>query len=330
MSNRLIAAADGSALGNPGPAGWAWYIDESRWAAGGWEHGTNNMGELMAVLDLLRATRAAGPLTILCDSQYVINSVTKWMAGWKRKGWKKGDGKPVLNLELMQAIDAEMTGEASGGGKRDVTFEWVKGHAGHPLNEAADRLANGAALTYQKGGVPDPGPGLGGGAETAAAAPVRQGGPSGRAGGTEGSATASSPTRTHASSARGQRDSQAEQGALLDELEPSELDRVIDLERALLESDVRSSPRMMDRLLHPQWSEFGAGGRVISREDVVAGLGEANVDLEVLDASFVADHVVLLRWRAHSDHGTSLRTSVWVREGDRWRQRHHQGTAEGA
>src|SRR5690625_3235962 len=103
----ITAAADGSALGNPGPAGWAWYIDENTWRAGGWPHGTNNMGELKAVLDLLEATAvdADQHLLVLCDSQYVINSITKWMPGWKRKGWRKKDGKPVLNVELLQAID---------------------------------------------------------------------------------------------------------------------------------------------------------------------------------------------------------------------------------
>jgi ribonuclease HI/GNAT superfamily N-acetyltransferase len=137
-------------------------VDESTWACGGWPYGTNNQGELTAVLDLLRQTAHTGePLLIYCDSKYVINSVTKWMAGWKRKGWKKADGKPVLNVEIMRELDAAMQG-------RDVRFEWVKGHSGHPLNEAADRLANGAALAYQVGGVPDPGPGFAG----AAAAPV--------------------------------------------------------------------------------------------------------------------------------------------------------------
>ena len=94
----IIASADGSALGNPGPAGWAWYIDPTSWHAGGWAHGTNNMGELTAVLDLLECTRHRRdePLTVYCDSQYVINSITKWMPGWKKKGWKKRDGKPCL------------------------------------------------------------------------------------------------------------------------------------------------------------------------------------------------------------------------------------------
>lgn len=150
----LTAAADGSALGNPGPAGWAWYIDDSNWRAGGWPHGTNNMGELQAVLDLLESTAELGePLRVLCDSQYVINSITKWMKGWKRKGWKKGDGKPVLNIDLMKALDAAMEG-------RDVTFEWVKGHSGHELNEAADVRANAAARAHQAGREPEAGPGL--------------------------------------------------------------------------------------------------------------------------------------------------------------------------
>ena len=74
------------------------------------------------------------------------------MAGWKRRGWKKGDGKPVLNVEIMQALDEAMAG-------RRVEFAWVKGHSGHPLNEAADRLANGAAAAWKQRG-PGAGPGL--------------------------------------------------------------------------------------------------------------------------------------------------------------------------
>ena len=86
----ITAAADGSSLSNPGPAGWAWYVSDDCWAAGGWRHGTNNMGELMAVLDLLRQTRGlADDLTVLCDSQYAIKCCTEWLPGWKRRGWKK-------------------------------------------------------------------------------------------------------------------------------------------------------------------------------------------------------------------------------------------------
>lgn len=153
----ITAAADGSALGNPGPAGWAWYVDDSTWAAGGWERATNNQGELMAVLDLLRATaHVDDDLHILCDSQYVINSVTQWMPGWKAKGWRKRDGKPVLNVDLLKEIDAALVG-------RRYRFEWVRGHVGHVMNEAADARARGAAEAFARGRTPDTGPGYPGG-----------------------------------------------------------------------------------------------------------------------------------------------------------------------
>ena len=149
----IIAAADGSALGNPGPAGWAWYVDEDCWAAGGWPESTNNRGELTAVLELLRATAGTGEdLLIQADSQYVINSLTKWRHGWKKRGWRKADGKPVLNDDLMKALDAELAG-------RTVRFEWVRGHVGHPLNEAADSRARAAATAYQQGRTVSAGPG---------------------------------------------------------------------------------------------------------------------------------------------------------------------------
>ncbi len=102
----IDAAADGSSLGNPGPSGWGWYVDADRWAAGGWPRGTNNMGELMAVLDLLRqSAKLPDDLRVHCDSRYVIDAVTKWTPAWKARGWRKADGQPVLNLELIQAID---------------------------------------------------------------------------------------------------------------------------------------------------------------------------------------------------------------------------------
>lgn len=163
----ITAAADGSALGNPGPNGWAWYIDDDNWAAGGSPHGTNNQGELQAVLELLRATAGTDEkLLIHCDSRYVIDSVTKWMPGWKRRGWRKSDGGPVLNRDLLEGIDEAIRG-------RDVEFSWVKGHAGHPLNEAADERANAAAKAYQQKQEPRRGPGFssasGGGAALAGA-----------------------------------------------------------------------------------------------------------------------------------------------------------------
>ncbi len=148
-----VVAVDGSALGNPGPAGWAWYVDENCWAAGGWPSSSNNRGELTALLELLKATAPTNEeLHVLADSQYVINSVTKWIAGWKANGWRKADKKPVVNVDLMQAIDKAITG-------RKVSFEWVRGHSGHPLNEAADDKARAAATAYQRHGSVERGPG---------------------------------------------------------------------------------------------------------------------------------------------------------------------------
>ena len=166
----ITAAADGSALGNPGPSGWAWYVDRDNWDAGGWKHATNNIGELTAVLELFRATaHLDDDLLILCDSQYVINCVSKWMPGWKKKGWRKADGKPVLNVELLKEIDEAIVG-------RRFRFEWVKGHAGHPLNEAADARARAASEAFARGASVPSGPGFGG-VRGGATSPVEAGDP---------------------------------------------------------------------------------------------------------------------------------------------------------
>ncbi len=192
----ITAAADGSALGNPGPNGWAWYIDDDNWAAGGSPHGTNNQGELRAVLELLQATAGISEkLMIECDSRYVIDSVTKWMPGWKRKGWRKSDGGPVLNRDLLEGIDEAIRG-------RDVEFSWVKGHAGHPLNEAADERANAAAKAYQAKQEPRRGPGFtmatDAGAAAAASAPIAAAAPASDASSATAPATASTPSATAA------------------------------------------------------------------------------------------------------------------------------------
>lgn len=155
----LNIAVDGSALGNPGPAGWAWYIDEDNWAAGGWAEATNNQGELQAVIEALKATsNTSANLHILADSQYVINSITKWMPGWKKKGWKKSDGKPVQNKDFMITLDQLMSQAESAG--RKISFEWVKGHADHELNEAADARAHAAATSFKNQTNTPAGPGL--------------------------------------------------------------------------------------------------------------------------------------------------------------------------
>ncbi|WP_432477608.1 RNase H family protein [Nocardioides sp. GXQ0305] len=292
----LVAAADGSALGNPGPAGWAWYVDDDCWASGGWPHGTNNMGELTAVLDLLQQSADLDDdLLVYCDSTYTIDLITKWMAGWKRRGWQKADKKPIKNLEIVQALDAAMEG------RRDrVHFEWVKGHSGHELNEAADRLANAAALAFQNGEQPPHGPGIDG----------RRG--------------------THDYQVTRPPEPDADLFSLGDD-EPSDEDQVVALERSLLTDEVRSDPAAVAALLDPGWTEVGRSGRVWTREDLLASIGPLPdpVDLEVLGVERVADGVLLLRWRAVAGSGpTTLRSSLWVRSPGGWRQRYHQGTPE--
>jgi len=295
----ILAAADGSALGNPGPAGWAWYADDEHWAAGGWPHGTNNQGELTAVLDLLEQTADVDDdLVIYCDSTYVIKSVTQWMPGWKRKGWKKGDGKPVMNVEIMKALDAAMAG-------RRVRFEWVKGHSGHELNEEADRLANGAATAYQKGRVPDPGPGWAG----------RETTPPERLVPVVAAPSAPEP------------DLFSELG---DAPALSDAEQVIALERALLRDETRSDAAAVAALLHPQWSEIGRSGRLWTREemlDEIGPLGE-EVTLDVITCMPVGPDTMLLTWRAVRDTETTLRSSLWRRRAGHWQQLFHQGTPE--
>ncbi|WP_018762138.1 ribonuclease HI family protein [Arthrobacter sp. 135MFCol5.1] len=368
----ITAAADGSALGNPGPAGWAWYVDDNCWRAGGWPHGTNNQGELMAVLDLLRATAhlPGEDLRILCDSQYVINSITKWMPGWKRKGWRKADGKPVLNVELLKELDRELAG-------RTYTFEWVKGHAGHSLNEAADERARAAATAYQQGVAARSGPGFpgahhpgasghsfeaqpqaGSGLQPAtldipAPAPARpaaagrpEAGPT-RADGRPAAAGQKGPA-----AGNGKQRAMPQPVSAYDELDLfSELDTeaqedaeaaqqagavapealVEQLERELLGPLVRGDIGRTAVLLHPDFMEIGSSGRVWTRDAMMMALEEdpgERTDIEVLGAERIGPGAVLLTYRSFARAGTTLRSSLWVLDGERWRLRFHQGTPE--
>jgi ribonuclease HI len=165
MVERVIAACDGAAKGNPGPAAWAFVVADGagvprRWQSGPLGHSTNNVGELTALEQLLAATDPATALEVRLDSTYVRDAVTKWLAGWKRNGWKTAGGKPVANRELIQRIDSLVQG-------RDVTFVYVPAHQvnGDPLNAIADKAASDAARTQRAAGgtsadlpVPDPVP----------------------------------------------------------------------------------------------------------------------------------------------------------------------------
>ncbi|QEV21730.1 ribonuclease H family protein [Streptomyces alboniger] len=153
MSDLIIAACDGAAKKNPGPAAWAWVVADAeghpqRWEAGPLGHSTNNVAELTALAELLEATDPAVPLEVRMDSQYAMNAVTKWIATWKRNGWLTAAKKPVANKDLVVRIDALLQGRA-------VTFRHVAAHRvdGDHLNAIADVAASDVATSQQPAGT---------------------------------------------------------------------------------------------------------------------------------------------------------------------------------
>ncbi len=146
----LFAYTDGACSGNPGPGGWGVLLQardgdkvvKQRELKGGEADTTNNRMELMAAIAALEALDRPSPITIITDSAYVKNGVTGWIHGWKRNGWRTASKKPVKNVDLWQRLD-----EAAA--RHDVTWEWVKGHAGHPENERADELARAGMAPFK-------------------------------------------------------------------------------------------------------------------------------------------------------------------------------------
>jgi ribonuclease HI len=135
-------ATDGACKGNPGPGGWGVLIrmgSREKELSGGEKLTTNNRMELMAAIEGLNALKRPCRVTLSTDSRYVMDGLTKWIHGWRKNGWKTADKKPVKNADLWQKlIDAAAP--------HRVEWVWVKGHAGHPDNERADKLASDAAL----------------------------------------------------------------------------------------------------------------------------------------------------------------------------------------
>ena len=128
---------DGACSGNPGPGGWGAILISGahrKEISGGEAGSTNNRMELMAAISALEALKRASDVELTTDSVYVRDGITKWIHGWKRNGWKTADKKPVKNAELWQRLEAAAK-------RHDVTWHWIKGHAGHPENERADALA---------------------------------------------------------------------------------------------------------------------------------------------------------------------------------------------
>ncbi len=135
-------ATDGACKGNPGPGGWGAVIRSGRHEkemSGGEAETTNNRMELTAVIEALNALKRPCRVTLSTDSRYVMDGLTRWIHGWLRNGWKTAAKKPVKNADLWQALIAAA-------GRHRIEWVWVKGHAGHPDNERADRLASDAAI----------------------------------------------------------------------------------------------------------------------------------------------------------------------------------------
>ncbi len=129
---------DGACKGNPGPGGWGVLLKRGnveKTLHGGEPLTTNNRMELMAVIEALRALTRPCKVTLHIDSQYVMKGMTEWIHGWKQRGWRTADKKPVKNADLWLLLDGLVA-------QHDITWHWVKGHAGDPGNERADLLAN--------------------------------------------------------------------------------------------------------------------------------------------------------------------------------------------
>ena len=137
---------DGACSGNPGPGGWGAilrYNGTEKELSGGEEHTTNNRMEMCAVLYALNALKEPCEVILTSDSKYVIDSITKgWVYGWQKKGWKKADGKPALNVDLWEQILPLLK-------KHEVEFNWIKGHAGHAENERCDEMAVAESQKYK-------------------------------------------------------------------------------------------------------------------------------------------------------------------------------------
>lgn len=141
---------DGSALANPrGAMGWAWADEDGRHDSGGARMGTNQIGELCAVLQAL-VSHPRGELLIITDSEYALNCSTRWAKAWEGNGWRTRDGRPVKNGDLVRAIRFLITRRAD-----PVHFSWTKGHAGNEGNELVDRLARDYAVGCEMGTVRD-------------------------------------------------------------------------------------------------------------------------------------------------------------------------------
>ena len=146
MSEKVQIFTDGACRGNPGPGGWGAVLrfgDKEKTLYGGESSTTNNRMELTAVIKALECLKGnKWPVEITTDSKYVLQGITEWIEGWKRRGWRNASKKPVLNAELWQRLDELVQ-------PFEIDWHWVKGHSGHPENERVDACAREQAEKYR-------------------------------------------------------------------------------------------------------------------------------------------------------------------------------------
>jgi ribonuclease HI len=147
VRGRVDIYTDGGCAPNPGPGGWGAILingNHRKELKGGEPHSTNNRMELMAAISALEALKRPCVVDIHTDSQYVRNGITQWIKNWKRNGWRTASKEPVKNVDLWQRLDTALH-------THEVRWHWVKGHAGHELNERADELVHEARAEMRAG-----------------------------------------------------------------------------------------------------------------------------------------------------------------------------------
>ena len=146
---RVTIFTDGACSGNPGPGGWGAILqfgDHTKELNGGEAHTTNNRMELMAAIAALEALMRPCTVDLHTDSQYLRNGIMSWIHGWKKNGWRTADKKPVKNVDLWQRLDTALA-------QHKIQWHWVKGHAGHAMNERADELARAGIVAIRSGAI---------------------------------------------------------------------------------------------------------------------------------------------------------------------------------
>lgn len=216
------------------------------------------------------------------------------MAGWKARGWKKADKKPVLNRDILEQLDKELA-------DRDITFKWVKGHAGHDLNEAADDRARAVATAFKKGTAPDEGPGFTLSAHNAKSA----------------ESTESTPV------------AEPHQDTTEASTESATIDTFARLEAELVSDEVRSQPDVAATYLADDFVEHGTSGAVRNRAEVLRALRPIGSPVEITPLELVelAADTYLFRWHSAVRGYGANRATIWVAGGSHgWQARFHQGT----